>query len=567
MLKKTLTIMLALLMVFAMVGCSNGTTSKPYTPPYEPPTQPPGGEDFESDLVQALGTGGEWVMVLKQTQYSDGAQYLISDAKLMDGNKIVKDDKYKLELEFTVDRVPTTNIFVFFVQNDPDDWVKLTNTVEIDKAGLTVGTKKSVTLEFTASATAKAATTLSNKLAFETQEKKDSGSDAADLTMTFTKFVLTKEGSGTAEPPPPPPEGDTLNNPVMEHAPSSHSTWNGTDNADGSFTITTGGLRYAWPAKTAAFDIADYDFVEVTYTASGANSTMVKHYAAANDFDPFEGSKNISDGTKSFTLEIRNDASGFAIQKYQAGSGDLTIQFTKLVFIKGTRYNVTLNPDGGDVTPTSTYLVKDTLALPHLPTPTKAGNNFSGWKLGGTAITATTKVDASFANATLVAQWLPQVSVVPITVNFTSITFRKIGSPTIDVVDAGAGYEYTYGSGSGNNWSLGAFKVTLAPGATLADYDTVSFYIQGIGGDYNYKDLLLLDASGASSGGFAAVDITVAGPTASGNLTPVPTEKKVLTIDKPKAASLTGEIEVAIYMSAGDSSGTTKYKIWGVVIE
>jgi len=45
MLKKILTITMALLLVFAMVGCSNGTTSKPYTPPYEPPP----GEDDDDD--------------------------------------------------------------------------------------------------------------------------------------------------------------------------------------------------------------------------------------------------------------------------------------------------------------------------------------------------------------------------------------------------------------------------------------------------------------------------------------------------------------------------------------
>jgi len=360
-------------------------------------------------------------------------------------------------------------------------------------------------------------------------------------------------------------DGYVINNPTMTHAPGSHSTWSGTDNEDGSFTITTGGLRYAWPTATAEFDISEYDFVEVQYTASGANSTMVKHYAVAEDFDPFSGSKNISNGDNVFKLEIRNDAEGFAIQKYQAGTGDLTIKFTKLIFTKGTRHTVTLDPDGGTVSPTSTYLVEDTKVGTHLPTPSKPGNNFGGWKLGSDAITASTTVTSAFANATLVAQWSAAVAVTPFTVDFTGKEFRKIGNPTVDVIESGAGYEYTYGSGSGNNWSLAAFKVTLEAGASLADYDTITFDYDAIAGDARYKDMMLIDATTATSGGFGYAALAVTDQKANG--VEIGSQATiVLTIDKTKAASLTGEIEVAFFMNAGAGADPlTKFSIKNVV--
>ena len=67
------------------------------------------------------------------------------------------------------------------------------------------------------------------------------------------------------------------------------------------------------------------------------------------------------------------------------------------------QYTVTFNPNGGSVSPTTKTVTYDS-AYGDLPTPTRTGYTFVGWKLNGTVITSSTKVHTA-SNHTLHAEW------------------------------------------------------------------------------------------------------------------------------------------------------------------
>ena len=71
----------------------------------------------------------------------------------------------------------------------------------------------------------------------------------------------------------------------------------------------------------------------------------------------------------------------------------------------GKTYTITLNANGGTVSPSSIKVESGKAYFDSLPTPTRSGWRFSGWytaKTGGTEITASTKATA---NCTIYARW------------------------------------------------------------------------------------------------------------------------------------------------------------------
>ena len=88
-------------------------------------------------------------------------------------------------------------------------------------------------------------------------------------------------------------------------------------------------------------------------------------------------------------------------------------------------YTITFAPNGGSVTPTSkTFTINDSISL---PTPTRTGYTFSGWKVTEKAdvsnwtlndvYTGTSIPAGKYGNVTLTAQW---------TVNTYTITVQPI---------------------------------------------------------------------------------------------------------------------------------------------
>ena len=390
--------------------------------------------------------------------------------------------------------------------------------------------------------------------------------DGTEVGTAYTKdFEVTIIGYLVAEPEMSTSPGQT------------HSNWSGDAAAaeDGSWSYTTGGLRYTWADiadDDATFDIDDYDFVAVYYTASGVASTVLKQYDTSGDYLAFSG--GLSNGSGSIVFEIANaTGDGFTIQKY-GGSDPMTLKIDKLVFYQGTRYNITLNPGDGTVTPTTMFLVGGTKIGNHLPTPVYGDEVFMGWKLGSTVLTEATVVDSSFKDATLIAAWREKQVLSPINVSFTTLP-TTVGTGTAVEAITG-GYKFTYGSG-GYDGSWVKFTITLPEGAILADYDTLTFNMEGVGGDCKYKQTVFL-AGETLPASFSADPSS--GPYAVSNTqqynagTP---QAMTLTINKGKAAALSGTIEVSIYDRSGPVSdgssnhvgaaGTpTAYNITSVVL-
>ncbi|GHU71023.1 hypothetical protein FACS189450_06390 [Spirochaetia bacterium] len=96
---------------------------------------------------------------------------------------------------------------------------------------------------------------------------------------------------------------------------------------------------------------------------------------------------------------------GSAFTSSTVVTGDITVYARWGNTAAPTLFTVTLNADGGTVTPTSIQVLSgDTVGT--LPTPTKSGNTFGGWYTaqngGGTAFTAASAVSASI---TVYAKW------------------------------------------------------------------------------------------------------------------------------------------------------------------
>jgi hypothetical protein len=411
----------------------------------------------------------------------------------------------------------------------------------VKDAGTTGATISGSTLTTTATGTVSVTATIENGLTETTDYTQD-------FSITITGFLVSA--------------------PELEVSPgNTHSTWSGTpaSGKENEFTVSVGGIRFAWAdVDDATFDIGDYDFVAVYYTASGVNSLVMKQYSSSGDYPAFSG--GISNGSGSFVMEIGKATSdGFAIQKYAAGSSDMTISFDKLVFYQGTRYDVTLNANSGTVSPTSLTLVDGT-RVGNLPTPTRASFIFMGWKLGSTVITATTVVDSSFNNATLTADWRGFVAQSPINVSFTNEDeLTTVGAGT-EVALITNGYNFKYGSG-GYDGSWVKFTITLPTGAILADYDKVTVTMEGKAGDTTYKQVKLL--AGAPLPDSFSADPKDGPYDMSGDVQyGTGSQAMTFTIIKGRASALEGEIELSIYDRCGNtgSGATTEFDITNIVL-
>ena len=543
----------------AFIGCPNGDNEK------EPPEPPEGTPVKTLDLTDNF-------------QYGEGYQGLIdgilSQANNLTGSiagRITAGDQYTLKITFTADRELEDELKLGLVDRDPgvSYWKGLSwdSSAETDAretipmAEINAGPVTRI-ITFNISTTASTATAVSNCLVFETNGEGEKGAEGSGVKGTvkliFTEFVFVKgtEADLPTEPvviePPVGPTGPVIENPEFEISPGgTHSTWNGDEEAaeDGSWTFITGGIRYKFPDDTEALKVSEYDFLKVEYTVTGLASSVIKQYSTGDDYATFStGSANLPSGGE-FTLELRNAAGGgFAIQKW-GGTDPMTIKIDKLTFIKGTRHTVTLDANGGTVTPTSTYLVEETKVGSHLPVPTRDGFNFMGWKLGDDVLAAATEVTGAFANATLIAQWVEIVPAPAINVTFTDVSEFTTALATVTLIDDG--YSIAYTNGYGNGWA----KFTVDFGEfTLADYDKVSFTLNGTAGDFSYKQVFLLAAENIPVGYIAHTGYLVSVAPTDNNYT-TGSQDIVLNIDKTKASALTAhELEVIIYVHSNPAT-------------
>ena len=132
------------------------------------------------------------------------------------------------------------------------------------------------------------------------------------------------------------------------------------------------------------------------------------------------------------------------------------------------QYTVTFNPNGGSVSPTTKTVTYDS-AYGDLPTPTRTGYTFVGWKLNGTVITSSTKVHTA-SNHTLHAEW---------TANKYNIKFQANDATLVEKLWNYAGSTgYTSSNiGSYNKYSHNGSRTTELNEANYIIFDgPLSFY-------------------------------------------------------------------------------------------
>ncbi|MDR0455896.1 MAG: hypothetical protein LBH20_04330, partial [Treponema sp.] len=125
-------------------------------------------------------------------------------------------------------------------------------------------------------------------------------------------------------------------------------------------------------------------------------------------------------------------------------------------------------------------------------------------------------------------------------------------------------YNFKYGSGGyQSDWAK--FTLTLGAGLTLADYEKVTFTMQGIAGDTGSKNVALIAASPtltiSSDPRNGALDVGTTDPGVNGNTV----QSIEIAINPTKAAGLSGTIEFCFYDHSGSNSSTTEWKISNVV--
>jgi len=392
----------------------------------------------------------------------------------------------------------------------------------------------------------------------------------------ITKDVYLKASWGIPKFTAVGPNAVTHDNFLITVSPGgTHSTWDGTELGENKFTFKVGGVQYKFP-ESASFDYTNYDFVDVEYTASDVNSLTYKQYGSSDGYTAFAGSISATTGDekKVITYELRKaTASGFAIQKWAAGDADMTIQFTKVTFRKGTRYTIKFDPDGGSAVPDN-YLVDGTTVANHLPTnTTKANKIFAGWlyktaigtgdsaHAAGSPVGASHVVSSAYSGITLKAYWLDAVTVSPIEPTFADLTglkfydkdsSDKFKATALTGANAGKGFKI---EGFNWQWRFVTFKITIPANATLAHYNTVTFdFDQTQTGAY-YKNVFLLAApvDGADKFVNPPSDIYYQSKMVADKVTSENKTSLTFTINKPAASAFTaGQIEVGIMVEAGD---------------
>jgi uncharacterized repeat protein (TIGR02543 family) len=508
-----------------------------------------GGSAFTSDLVEELGTDGVWEVTLEQTEYSDGAQVQMDYPELMQGNKVTVGDVYELEITFTVDRVPTTPILFYLVDNTEAAygwWRTLTNRESIAANELTVGTPYTVTLSFTATGTASSNLAGANKLCIETTEGKAPSWPTVSVNpilMTFTTFKFSRLGDVYAV---------TF---IVEDGEFDDET------DEYSIIVNAGSaIGNKAPANPTSFDEGlEFD------------------YWCAKDIDAEE---HTSHTPFVMTTSINGPIVLHAVWKAKAGYFTVTFKDAKE---DGTDIWVMSVEEDGTITKPQ--------AVTDFEDAGKSGYEFVGW------VNAADDTDWDFAtgqvtaNIVLYPKWeekppcecasaapgdhscdcdayqcpcadctICYPSTFTITFGTTPVTFDVTDVQTsqgLTVKGVEGGIEI---SGPNYNNAIAAVSVDLGT-KTLLDYESVKLDFVGIAGDFTWKRLALLavdtDTGFATGYGWDRTTYTVSGPdqtaqTGSAALQPI--VDYTIPIDPNKVASLPSEVDIFIFLDGGTSA-------------
>jgi uncharacterized repeat protein (TIGR02543 family) len=361
-----------------------------------------------------------------------------------------------------------------------------------------------------------------------------------------------------------------------------------TENDDGSVTYAGGAVRYRFPDFSNDYDLDDFDFFTVSYVAKNSEGTneikgsMLKQFSSANGLPTREGVGAPTLSTSgSLEFDIRDIAStepvkGIAIQNISdvtPPSQLNTIKWTKVVFTKGTRVQITFVTGTEQTLPPITGVVGTPIGTLPLPTA-PAGKFLLAWKDGlGNTVTRTTVVTGAM---TLTAEYKDMAQAQRWTVNFSSLDMLTLIGPDMGRVELFTGATYTGAPATSNltgysffpgtvGWenSQVKFKVTLPEDTPLSAYTSVTARVNAVqGDDATYKQ------AGLVAGQPLPVTFGGATPLASAwdvsvyvNNRWVNNNAQTLTytIKKDTAAALMGEIEMCVYFHfPADTSATPR---------
>jgi hypothetical protein len=380
--------------------------------------------------------------------------------------------------------------------------------------------------------------------------------DGADATNDADSGVVTAVFLATGEPPYvailEEDEGTLKHtNPIFVK----YAGWGNSFTVEGNVVTVPASQQvnfaYAYPIDAEGFDIDEWDFVTLSITTTGTITNFgYKLYDGTSTVggdvnNNLAGGRDgglVSDGDATIKLEIRKVPYGLGFQKYSGDSNEPEIEITEAVFSKGTRYTVTLDANGGTVTPTTTYFVDGTVVSNHLPVPTQTGKTFVGWKNGEDWLISSTEVDNTFEDATLIAQWIDTKTIAPITVDLS--TAETGGSATVS-----ANTEESYTFSTSGYQQVVKFTLELGEGNVLANLDKVTFNLKGESGDTNYKTLHILAGASLADSDGGENPVSSVGSVYIENTTGASGVNLTVIIDKAKAIALTDEeLEISIYV-------------------
>jgi hypothetical protein len=257
-------------------------------------------------------------------QYGHGYQTVYTGI-LPDGQKISSGDEYELEITFTVSRAVPGGIKMGLV--DPTEaagyWRPLswTGDAQFDTGALAANATFDDTIAFNCIASASSAAVPANGLVFSTGTATAPEAENDPITLSISKFILTKKGSGDGiEPPPPPPPPP----PDAERVDLGDFTWdngasqkgwksNGTDSEETDLEINElvtakylvlelsappsgglqivwqGSLSWSWNQENILTDSGEA--IPEKGTSIEGNTLKIELSLALKDYDKFQGSE------------------------------------------------------------------------------------------------------------------------------------------------------------------------------------------------------------------------------------------------------------------------------------
>lgn len=184
----------------------------------------------------------------------------------------------------------------------------------------------------------------------------------------------------------------------------------------GWYTAATGGTRVSSSTVVSSSDVTviyahwddSYSFTIRFVDPSGANTTVEKTYSStATNYFPSPSSLGWGSFASGYTFGNRwESVEGGGGASFSVGASFTEFYYdTLFASVTCNPVTITLNPNGGSVTPTSITVIPS-VQYGSLPTPVRSGHTFKGWYTAATGGVQVTGASVAPSTATTIyAQW------------------------------------------------------------------------------------------------------------------------------------------------------------------